>query len=447
MPNEREAALQAVKVIGGEPVMSEYTINAQNENSVNTCLEKVKNSNIYLLILGGVYGWQPFNGKSITELEYLTAQENNIPTLVFNTEYEKEELQEEFANCVGASFFWKPVKNAFELKDAIQNAIREEIEKWSADATRNTELIYANLLNISFPNTVYVADLNLDRNEVIESSWNTEKKLKKDASWFDVTVAAIHQKNIRFPHDWNCHGGKLITFHDLTDHNLPLANIIDLGTVTPLSCQEFYNQSEAELRVFKSLLRNCLKTKLHKMQIKWFKDEKLFVFMPVSKDAMERWKNRVITWERKNKATRTVVKCSYKKEEPTELRNIWHLSFAADFYHFDHNWFMTVKLDWIVTYGDFKVSWFASKYIAAQKRLEKNIHVFNHLNFILWYLQPNDSEPLFAEYSDYKFLKIESFNTLNSYPIIPDEEWRKLESSAGKKNLNDPKGIIPLFEK
>ena len=56
MPNEREAALQAVKTIGAEPIMSEYTINAQNANSVQTCLDKVKSSNIYVLILGGVYG-------------------------------------------------------------------------------------------------------------------------------------------------------------------------------------------------------------------------------------------------------------------------------------------------------------------------------------------------------------------------------------------------------
>ena len=445
MPNEREAALQAVKIIGSDPIMSEYTVNAQNADSVKTCLEKVKSSNIYILILGGAYGWRPYNDKSITELEYQTAQENNIPTLVFNTEYPKEDLQQEFSNRVGASYFWKAVKNAFELKDAIQNAIREEIEKWESDATQATELIYGNLLNISFPSTVYIADLNLDRNEVIKNSWNTDKRLRKDASWYDVTVSAIHQKNIRFPHDWTCHGGKLITFHDLTDHNLPLADIIDIGTVTPLNCDEFYDQSEDALRVFKSLLRNCLKTKLYKMQIKWFKDEKLFAFMPVAKDAIGRWKNREVTWERKHKATRTVVKCSYKKEEPTVLRNIWHLAFAANFYQFDNNWFMTVKPDWLVTYSDFKVSWFASKYITAQKQREKNIHVFNHLNFILWYLQPDDMENLFIEYADYKFLKIESFNTMHSYPIIPDEEWRKLESNSGKKNLSDPLGLVELF--
>jgi len=447
MPNEREAALQAVKIIGGEPLMSEYTINAQSSDSVTTCLDKVRQSNIYILILGGVYGWQPFNDKSITELEYLTAQENNIPTLVFNTDYSKDELQEDFSKKVGATFFWKPVKNAFELKVSIQNSIREEIDKWALEAKENTELIYSNLLNISFPDTVYIADLNLNRKEIIESSWGTERALKMDASWYDVTVAAIHQKNIKFPHDWNCHGGKLITFHDLSDHHLPLADIIDLGTVTPLSCDEFYDESEDALRVFKALLRNCLKTKLYKLKINWFKSEKLFVFMPVVKDHLGKWKNREITWQRKNKATRTVVKCSYKKDEPFELRNIWHLSFATDFYHFEDKWYMTVKPDWLITYADFRVSWFASKYIAAQKRLEKNIHVFNHLNFILWYLQPDDSMVMFQEYADYKFLKIESFNTLDSYPIIPDEEWRKLESKSLINKLLDSSGPVELFTK
>lgn len=447
MPNEREAALQAVKTVGGDPIMSEYTINAQNADSVNTCLDKVKGSDLYILVLGGVYGWRPFNDKSITEMEFLAAQENNIPTLVFNTDYQKEELQKEFANRVGAFFFWKPVKNAFELKDEIQKAIREEIEKWEKEASHHTELLYSNLLNISFPSTVYIADLDLDRAEVIENSKLSEKRLKKDASWYEVTVAAIHQRNIRFPHDWTCHGGKLITFHNLTDHNLPLAAIIDLGTVTALSCDEFYDQSEDEMGVFKSLLRNCLKSKLHKMQIKWFKDERLFAFLPVLKDSLGRWKNREVTWTRKKEATRTIVKCTYKTNEPTVIHNMWHLAFATDFYHFNNKWYMTVKPDWLITYADFRVSRFGGKYIAAQKQRERNIHVFNHLNFILWYLQPADSDLLFSEYADYKFLKIESFNTMDSYPVIPDDEWRKLESSTAKSGLTDPTGGVDLFRK
>lgn len=447
MPSERAAALQAVTQVGGIPVMSEFTINAQNSDSVTACLDKVRSSNFYILILGGSYGWQPNGDLSITEMEYLTAQENNIPTLVFNTTHEKEALQEAFSKRVGATYMWKVVSDAFQLKDALVEAIKEEIEKSKTNLREQTDTLYANLLKISFPEYLYLADLNIDRDDIIAKSKETKKWLKKSASWHDVAVSAIHQKGIHFPHDWTIYKKQIITFHDLTEHNLPLAGIIDLGTVTRLRCDEFFNLSDDEKKVFKSLLRSCFKTKLYKLSINWFKDEKLFAFMPVDKDELGRWKNRQVTWQKKNIATRTVVKCKFYKKEPDKLKNIWHLSFAADFYDFQNEWYVSIRPDWIVTYGDFKISRFAFEQIAMIKREEKNIHVFNHLNFILWYLQPNDSESIFDEYKDYPFLKIESFITLETYPRIYDEVWRGLEHKTSKNKLLDKSGVIELFGK
>lgn len=59
MPNERKAALEAVRSVNSFPVMSEYTMIAENKDSLSVCLEKVKSCDIYLLILGGRYGWLP----------------------------------------------------------------------------------------------------------------------------------------------------------------------------------------------------------------------------------------------------------------------------------------------------------------------------------------------------------------------------------------------------
>ena len=56
----------------------------------------------------------------------------------------------------------------------------------------------------------------------------------------------------------------LITFHDLSDSDLPLAEVIDLGTVTPIEPDEFYGANENQERVFKSLLRRCLQQKLYR---------------------------------------------------------------------------------------------------------------------------------------------------------------------------------------
>ena len=136
LPNERTAAVQAIQQLGADAIMSEFSINAQSNNSVDTCLEKVRNSDLYILILGGKYGWQPTNDKSITEMEYTAAQERNIPILVFNTPYDKEDLQQEFARRVGATFFWKSVNDAFHLKDSIVESVKEHLDK-QATSLRN----------------------------------------------------------------------------------------------------------------------------------------------------------------------------------------------------------------------------------------------------------------------------------------------------------------------
>ena len=129
LPNERKAAHNAVRKVGAFPVMSETTMSAQNEDSLTACLNKVKESDIYVLILGGRYGWQPFGTESITELEFQTAQDCKLPILVFNTTYQKEDLQKDFAKRAEAIRFRKTVSDAFELETAIENSLQEEIEK------------------------------------------------------------------------------------------------------------------------------------------------------------------------------------------------------------------------------------------------------------------------------------------------------------------------------
>jgi hypothetical protein len=65
LPNERTAAYNAVNKVGGFPVMSEKTMEAQSTDSLTACLSNVLESDIYVLILGSRYGWQP-DGKEST---------------------------------------------------------------------------------------------------------------------------------------------------------------------------------------------------------------------------------------------------------------------------------------------------------------------------------------------------------------------------------------------
>ena len=70
--NERTAAYNAVNKVGGFPVISEKTMEAQSTDSLNACLSKAMESDTYILILGSRYDWQPEGKESITELEYQT---------------------------------------------------------------------------------------------------------------------------------------------------------------------------------------------------------------------------------------------------------------------------------------------------------------------------------------------------------------------------------------
>jgi hypothetical protein len=147
--------------------------------------------------------------------------------------------------------------------------------------TSKKEMLYANLLHISFPDTIYVGDLSINRDEVIQNSKETKKWLKADASWFDVAVSALHQNEIVFPHDWTINKKQIITFHDRSNPKLPLSSICDLGTVTPLSCDEFIHN-----RNYLSYSKHTSKMSTNKavsININCTISKQLFACMPTSK--------------------------------------------------------------------------------------------------------------------------------------------------------------------
>lgn len=446
LPNERTAALKAVEKVGGFPIMSEFTMEAENKDSVTACLDKVKESDIYVLVLGGRYGWQPENKESITELEYETALSSNIPILVFNTLYLKEELQKEFEAKVESSFFRKKVNDAFELQDEIEKSLRLEIEEKQNEFFNKTEPVYSNLVKISFPNYVYHAELNIDKKEIRAQMKGQGLKLKYRPSLFDFVIAALRLKDIRFPGDWILWGNSILSFHDLQDPSLPLSEIIDLGTAERLSCDEVYDNSNDNMSTFKFLLKKSLETKLYKLKIKWIKDEGLFAFIPNQKDDDDRWISRSIEWLKGNKkATRKVVDVKRNLKNKEDVFNMKCLAFRTRFEYFDENWFLSIKPEWVFLWPDLKVSDLAFKNIQWLKKTERNMHVFNHFNFILRYLQSSPNEPLFDEYKDYPYLVIGQIEKFDFAPIVPENTWLNLEPQGGRKKLNDASGNVDLF--
>ncbi len=75
-----------IESLGLTPVLSEHASFPVNVSSdtISNCIENVKNkADILILIVGGRYGYQTANGKSVTNLEYLEAKKKGIPIFVF----------------------------------------------------------------------------------------------------------------------------------------------------------------------------------------------------------------------------------------------------------------------------------------------------------------------------------------------------------------------------
>lgn len=446
LPNERKAALKAIEKVGGLPVMSEFSMEAENKDSLTACLDRVINSDIYVLILGGKYGWQPNNNESITELEYKTALNKKIPIYVFNTLYEKEQLQANFETEVKSRFFIKTVNDAFELQDELEKSLKIEIEKKQNEYFNQTEPVYSNLVKISFPDHVYRAELNIDKADIRQQMNDLGYHLPKRASLFEYVVASLKWNEIRFPSDWVLFGNSILSFHDLQDPTLPLSVIIDSGTAECFLCEDIYNASLEGMSAFKYLLKKCVEAKLHKLKIKWYKDEGMFAFIPNAKDEKERWVSRSISWSKTNKkATRKVVDIKFDLKNKEEIFNMRCLAFRTRFELFDDTWYIAIKPEWLFLWQNLKVCNMAFKNIQWLKKTERNMHVFNHFNFILRFLQPNDTESLFSDQQDYKFLKLGSIEKFDFAPIVADNVWINLEALEGRKKLTDTTGNVDLF--
>ncbi|EGR0209201.1 DUF4062 domain-containing protein [Vibrio vulnificus] len=75
-----------IHTFGLEPILSEYDSFpvSPDTDTISNCLRNVREkADIFVLIIGGRYGFQTENGKSITNLEYLEAKKKGIPIYVF----------------------------------------------------------------------------------------------------------------------------------------------------------------------------------------------------------------------------------------------------------------------------------------------------------------------------------------------------------------------------
>ena len=290
---------------------------------------------------------------------------------------------------------------------------------------------FLNLIEIGFPDTLYVADWNFTRKQLGTRKRNDRKLVQE----------ALDQKGLRFALDWVTTEQQIITFHDLSDEFLPLAEIVDQGTVTALGTDEFY-ESPVYRNIFVEVLQRCLQQKLYHLGIQWQQDEKEYIFISQNGENIRR-----IEWTDLRTVPRTVYRQIADLKDKTKTYCHEHFAFEAKFYEFDNIWYLAVRPDWFYSIDGYRRAWYTiedkRKY---KKQVEANQNVSTHVRFIQSFIATNDPDSkaqldMFSESTNqrkYDFLWIKGREEVRGMPRLPDADWKR-------KNPDDFKYVEPLF--
>ena len=278
-----------------------------------------------------------------------------------------------------------------------------------------TETVHLNLLELSFPQTLYIADFDEELNSLNyeQNKWSYGKSSPRQ-----MVQNALEQRELKFGVDWECYQNQIFTFHNLGDVDLPLAQVIEKNTVIPLNPEKFYSVDENHERVFKTLLGRCLQQKLYRQRVLWQYEDKLFIFADWEGEA-----SRTEQWRGERKNERVVYERVMKDNKPDEILRCKHLAFRTQYKRFGNKWYLLIKPEWFFSYDGYKRSFYGSERIDWLKRRENNSQVFNHLRFITYFLKYDKPPDLFVERHTYPFLSFGELLSLDSALVLDDNDW------------------------
>jgi len=130
----REAAREAITLMGYQPVMAEYFA-PRDYSPESACLTEVSQADIYLLLLGSRYGFETAQGLSVTQAEFRQAIKTRRPMLALVEQTEmlgpqktfRDEVQHYTAGLYRGTYSWPS-----QAKDEIVRALRQMENRFGA---------------------------------------------------------------------------------------------------------------------------------------------------------------------------------------------------------------------------------------------------------------------------------------------------------------------------
>jgi hypothetical protein len=337
---------------------------------------------------------------------------------------------------------------------------RGDYSVFSEKQTEPFEDVHLNLIEVSLPNKLYVADLLIDRNEIIQNARGALKK--NDQTRAIIRHYIIEQLKLDFFSGWHLHKNQLITFHNLHDEDTFLSKIIDEGSIEPIKPESFYivdgKIDEAKESVFKALLRKSLQEQLYRQDVEWQYKEGLFIFIENGNErktakTVKRKKDgevveaeltiykRFETWIGEKESNRAVLERFMKIDSPDEAWYYKHRAFEARFKHISNKWFLLILPDWFFSYDCFNKSRFHADDLKWLKRKSNTGIVFTDFRFIQFFLKNRGNDFLQGKNttSPFRFGDTVSFENA---PFLYDEAWNPPEQKKKKRK----KKVVEVIE-
>lgn len=306
---------------------------------------------------------------------------------VFNFDVRTDILDYTDIATKASSISPQALQRALNVLIAYTRGCESGLSELDFDPSRSVvETLTANLLEVYFPKSLYIAHLLPDAldQDVGRVQRNQRSQLRKFIDELGVIV----------PSGYEVHAGRLITFHDLEKPNNPFSRLIDEGTVELFSPSDFYSIDGDHERIFKSLLRFLLQHKLYRHRVMWQFNEKLFVFLPRHDEDNLRKES----WIGHKKSSRMVFERKFQTKDPTKILSTRHFAFSVDFLNLDSGWYISLTPDWFFSFGDnYQRSGYGDKLLSGLKRMEKNRSVFDQFRFLCSWLNALDNDDLFSQ--------------------------------------------------
>ncbi|KYG73612.1 hypothetical protein AWW68_13050 [Roseivirga spongicola] len=300
-----------------------------------------------------------------------------------------------------------------------------------------TEPYFLNLVSLDLPKSLFVVDLNIEKEklkkDLIERKKEKGQKMRKFNDR-DLFKEAINQNNPdKYCEDWVIHGQQLISFRDFTK-DVSLAGLVDQGTSTELSIEEFCFDEDKK-RVFKNLLNAVLREYLKTVKFEWYHPDKIFRIKSPNADMPKEVK---VTWKlNKKPQPRSVISEIWNKNK-THIICFRHLAFSSSIFEFDGRWFFSINPTYSFTTNGYRKSRFSQYYMTGKKQNDDNKSIYHDLRFILWNIKKLDSpSEMFQATLPYDF-KIGDFEEFKSGFAIKDDEWNPKQEKVNEGVIDNP---------